>query len=1391
MQLESRTDPPQASLSRPKDLRALVARVWTETLGIAPIEGVTLFMQGADSLLATRLATRLGEALDAKVPVCIVLKHPTLDGLAEALEDCEQRSTPLRRPAPPSSPLVESTLSFSQERMWFMHAIAPQSIAYNISLALRLRGPLDVAAMRQALDQVVARHAVLRSNYVSRANGVVAVLRPVRPSLLAEVRLPQTDDPSLADLQLREYLGRVVNRPFDLANDPLLRAEIVHVADNDALLLLLVHHIAGDEWSFDLFARELAAYYNALTSGATLLEPPPVELEYSDYATWHRQWFRREREPFELAYWQEQLAGLEPVTFTADRLRPPQQSFRGRRLHRRFEPALADRLREVGATADATLAMVLLAALKALLHRHAGATDIGIGVPIANRHHPGAESVFGTLLNTLVLRTDLGGDPAFSSLLEQVRDNSLAAYEHQDMPFEQLVQALQLPRDPSRAPLFGVMFNMLNTPLGELEFDGLSWSRFEFDRRAAQFDLTVTVDAQHDCSIVFEYATDLYAPATMERIADQYFDFLEAIAASPDTRLSELPAISAADRTQLLDWGTGPRRQLHSETLARLLEPAFARHERRTAVVCGRETLDYGDLGWRADTLARQLRARGLGRGSRIGICLQRSTRTLVSLLGVMRAGAAWVPLDSSYPAERLEFMARDAGLDLLITETALVGCIAWPEEATLWYDQPLSRDDAGDPVPWDPLLDARPEDPAYVIYTSGSTGRPKGVVVPHRAVCNFLISMARKPGLGPRDRLLAVTTLSFDIAVLEMLLPLAVGARLVLAERADLTDGQSLRKLAVRHGVNVMQATPSTWRMLLDADWQGAQRFRALVGGESLAPGLAAILRARCAEVWNMYGPTETTVWSSCWRVDESASGGRISLGTPIDNTQIHVLDAYGQLCPIGVPGELCIGGEGLATGYHGRPELDSDRFVPNPFSEERDARLYRTGDRARWLEDGSLQHLGRLDFQVKIRGHRIELGEIEARLALHPELAGSVVIAREDRPGDVRLVAYSVPWDTMPEPAELRDFLREKLPEYMVPQHFVELDAIPLLPNGKLDRAGLPAASAHLVSGKQVLPPRNMGERQLWLLWRDVLGIDHFGVEDDFFDLGGHSMLAVRLVGRIRESLDAHCTLPMLFRHPTIKRLAKAMETSDAEVVESALVPLQPLGERAPLFCLCGIQLYGSLAAQFAPERPVYGVFVAEELAYVDGSDNTACGPANVTDLATRYLEVIRSHQPNGPYHLVGFSFGGVLAFEIAQQLRAAGEVVGLLAIIDSDVPGDARYRLPFRLRRAISRLLNPPAIAATQSDLAVTQDSEPLSNVVTERNHGYLAAMRDYRAKPYDGDAVFIEATHDGEHTAFGWDRLVKRLDVHRLPADHLGVLQPEMASHLALILKRHVG
>ncbi len=1366
----------------------LVSEVWSEVLGTNNAHAAADFLaQGGDSLLAMRLLSRINERSGLSLPPTTVLQTPRLDALTARVRDALAHRRVSRHrvdghTANGTTPGQPATLSFSEERMWFMHELAPQSIAYNIGQALRLRGRLDVAALRHALDQVVARHEALRTTFVRSASGAKAVVSKHLDADFSDLDI-RTGGAAVDPERVRRRLGAFVRRPFDLTRHPLLRVALFRIGPDDAVLLTSMHHIIGDQWSFDVFARDLADAYNARRAG-NLAGPSSLQPGYRQYAQWHRRWFLKQRHAVELEYWRERLADLEPTTLAVDRPRPPQQSFRGARLRLALPAQDTAALTAVAGRYRSTLAAVLLTALFVLLHRYTGNQDIAIGMPVANRQHPGAEPLIGTLVNTLVLRADLTGEPDFATLLTRVREGLHDALAHQDAPFELLVQELNLTRDPGRPPLFGVMFNMLNTPLGELRFDGLEWSRFEFDRGAAQFDLTLHVDTEHDRSVVFEYATDLFTRDTVRRLANHWQRLLRAIIDGEHQRpIAHLPMLSGDELELLERWGRGPSTALPAETLAALLGPALRQHAGSGALSCGNSRMTYADLDRAAQGLAEVLRARGIGRGQRVGLCVQRSIALVVAQLAVMRAGAAWVPLDPTWPRERLDYMLEDAGLELVLTDSGSRAALARQAQSTLELDAnglpTQGAQNSGEPQTWSTALDAGPEDPAYVIYTSGSTGRPKGVVVPQRAVVNFLCSMTERPGLAAGDRLLAVTTPSFDISVLELLLPLATGAETVIAETADVTDGRALTRLLNSHEITLMQATPSTWHLLLETGWPGRRSLRALVGGETLSPELGSRLLARCAEVWNMYGPTETTVWSSCWRVSEPLSTG-VSLGAPVANTIIRILDERLRPCPIGVPGEICIGGAGLASGYLHRAELTAERFVTNPADPEEP--LYRTGDRGRWRHDGRLEHFGRLDFQVKVRGHRIEPGEIEAQLLAHPELAGAVVTTAND--GDEsRLLAYVAPWNRMPGSDALRHHLGQWLPDYMIPQQFVELDAIPLLPNGKVDRQRLPAASAHQPRGVQAVPPRTDLEHALWRIWQNTLSVSGFGVYDNFFDLGGHSMLAVRVVDRIREELGHRCSLPTLFRHPTVATLADALLSSQTAAGES-LVPLQPLGELPPLFCICGIHLYQALADCFAPRRPVYGVFVAEEMHFVQDPRNNLQAPG-VKRLAAAYLRTIRARRPQGPYHLIGFSFGGIIAYEMAQQLCSQGQSVELLCVLDSDLPGEARYGLGWRFRQILRRFRRhiSPGTASTPDDASTGGDDD---ETIADRSTGYLAAMRHYRAAPYDGLALFIEATDAGDDTSWGWNRLANRLRIHRVSATHLGLLQTPAVDEVAQLI-----
>jgi amino acid adenylation domain-containing protein len=763
--------------------------------------------------------------------------------------------------------------------------------------------------------------------------------------------------------------------------------------------------------------------------------------------------------------------------------------------------------------------MALLACFQLLLARFCGVTDIAVGTPIANRTQRASEQLVGTLVNTIVMRTELAGNPSFAELLQRVRETALAAYVHQDLPFEALVEALALPRSEGIAPLVQVLFNVLNPPGSALHMDGVEFELFEFESGTSQFDLGLSIDTEMFGEARLSFSTALFDAATGERLLASYLALLDQVVAAPQALLSSFRLVDDAGRRTLATWNSSPV-QLSSAPaphLHGLVDAQADRTPQRVALRSSTGSLKYCELAARSNQLARLLRARGIGRGALVGLCVERSLEMVVAQLAVLKSGAAYVPLDPAYPAERIAHMCSDAQLALLITESE-IHTPHWLAHKSLLLDLDrgaISAQDSG-PLAPDAALDVGAADPAYVIYTSGSTGKPKGVVVPHGAAVNFLRSMTQQPGMNADDTLVAVTTLSFDIAVLELLLPITLGAQVVLASRQEAASGKLLRRLIEKRAATVMQATPSTWRMLIDAGWMGGPTFKALIGGEALPPDLADQLRSRTGELWNMYGPTETTVWSTCWRVEPDVA---ISIGRPIANTQVHVLDPHGQPCPIGVAGEIFIGGDGIALGYLNRPELTAERFLPDPFHAAPGARFYRTGDRGRWRNDGLLEHLGRLDHQVKVRGHRIELGEIEATLVQHPGVVQAVVIAREDRPGDVRLVAYLIGKTSSAAPTReaLRDHLRLTLPDYMLPQHVVWLDALPLLPNGKMNRQALPLPTEPSVERVVAAESLSPLERAIAEVWKELLGVVQVGLRDNFFDLGGHSLLAVRAVATI----------------------------------------------------------------------------------------------------------------------------------------------------------------------------------------------------------------------------------------------------------------------------------
>jgi amino acid adenylation domain-containing protein len=970
-----------------------------------------------------------------------------------------------------------------------------------------------------------------------------------------------------------------------------------------------------------------------------------------------------------------------------------------------------------------------------------------------------------------------------------------------------------LHRDPSRLPLTSVILNHMEHET-ELDFEGLELSYSYRPRAFEIFEWQVNVEMLPDgVDLQLSYNTDLFDQETIERRLEEYETLMRALVAAPDAPMDSLPLLGTAERALLDRFNDTASHSTPPEQPEGLVHERMALQVGRTpdaaAVEFEGRALSYAELDGCANRLARHLVEQGFGPGQLAAICVNRSPWMVVSLLAVLKAGGAYVPLDPGYPAARLSYILEDSEAAVMLTEGAVSGGLPKHGARTVLLDAPGLLD-FGDA---DPLgIDVSGASIAYVIYTSGSTGKPKGVEVPHSALANFLASMAREPGLGPDDVLVAVTTLAFDIAGLELFLPLVTGAKLVLASRQVAADGESLMALLARCDATIMQATPATWRLMIEAGWAGDNGLRALCGGEAITPELVAELRPRCKELWNMYGPTETTIWSTVARLEV---GEPVTIGRPIDNTQVHVLDDNMQRLPIGVTGELYIGGAGVARGYRHRPGLTAERFVRDHFGVGSTPRLYRTGDLGRYRSDGQLECLGRRDHQVKIRGYRIELGEIEAVLEQHSDVREAVVVDREDE----RVGRYLVAWfvshaDEPPSRRELREHLGRQLPDYMIPPVFSELDAIPRLPNGKVDRAALPRSRGSRVEVERHLAePRDDFELRLQSLWKNVLGVESVGITDNFFDLGGHSLLAMRLLAEIEASFGISLALPRLVEAPTIEHLADLFRKGEVPAkLDELLLIREPTGgaTRPPIFCICGIFLYRDLAQRMHPEHPVYAVFLQSELDLIHAGDGRAW--PSTEDMAAKYLELVRRVQPEGPYFITGVSFGGVLAFEMAQQLRADGQEVGLVALLDTPCTGDKR---PSIMKRAIfhaRQVRQQGAEYLTRRLRLGGQDEQPLLEVEpvqvgtgaqqtkrfgSARQRLFLDAMRRYQARSYDGRIELFLASRRSEAEALLGDPMLAwravasgRLMVHTVPGDHLGILRAPDVEVLARKLQTSV-
>ena len=1129
------TDAPQTPTE------AALAEIWRVVLRVENISRLDDFFDlGGHSLMALQVISAVRDAFALELPLKALFDLRTLVALAGRIDlDLDKRHTARIPPIRATSHEGPAPLSYSQERMWLIQSLDPQTTAYNMPAALWIRGQLDTEALSDALDELFRRHEILRSR-VRLVNGqpLQTIEPPARQALVIVDLGDRAEDAETATLRLAEAEART---PFDLAQGPVIRTKLFRTDRDKHLLVIALHHIAGDQWSIGVLGRELAALYNDFRRNIPArLEPLPIT--YRDYALWQRNWLAGEEFERQMSFWRERLADLPVLELPTDRPRPRSQSLNGAVYQRPIPSSLIEGLGQFGNQSGSTLFMVMLAGFATLLRRITGQDDIPIGVPVANRTLSETEGLVGTFVNTLVMRVDLSGNPEFRELLARVRKTALDGFAYQDISFDKLVLELGQRGDPSRAPLVQVLFNVANAPMHGIEFDELAWEPVILDRGGAQFELSLTVDSQVTRTISIEYNTDLFEHSTIERLIGQYFTILESAAAVPETRLSALPLLPPEQLAILQEWIATSAPHSGDKIFSRLFEDQVARSAGAPAVSFKGETMSYAELNAKANAIARRLRELGAGPNVLVGLCIGRSPALLAALLGIQKSGGAYVPLDPDFPPERLEYMLADSGAKVLVTAGGVTDALDLPAHIRVLDLDEQSATLSG--LPTANLEDsAGPRDTAYVIYTSGSTGRPKGVAVPHEALANFLWSMRQRPGLTATDILASVTTISFDIAALELYLPLMVGAQIELVPRETAADGKALSRLLASSGASVLQATPATWRLLLEADWPGSRGFRALIGGEPLARDLADAVLSRVDELWNLYGPTETTVWSTVERVERGHAA--ISVGRPICNTQIRILDTAGELVPIGIPGEICIGGAGVSTGYLGRAALTAERFIPDPFSRQSGARLYRTGDLGRWGGDGKLYHLGRLDRQVKIRGFRVELGEIENVLRRHPAVREAIVTVRDAQPCDQRLVAYVVHQSGEDLTAsDARRYLRRELPEFMIPSIVLALDTLPLTLNGKVDLNALPdpvRTACNVVAGHE--PPAPGIEQVIAAIWRSVLAVDQIGANDNFFEIGGHSLLSLRVVQAIEKRTGYHLDPRALFFH-NLRQIAALLE-------------------------------------------------------------------------------------------------------------------------------------------------------------------------------------------------------------------------------------------------------
>lgn len=1413
------------------ELECTIAQIWQDILGIQPI-GVqdNFFELGGHSLLATQIISRCRQAFGVEISLQSVFETPTIAALASTITTSQNQGTQEHQTISRQTNRQSIPLSFAQARLWFLAQLEPDSAAYNVVDAMQLQGNLNVDVLQQSLDAIATHHEVLRTNFIVEDGNPVQVIREPQSVELKVISLmdcPETERTTV----VQELLQHQAQRPFNLSSDLMLRACLLEISPQEHILQLTIHHIATDGWSMSILFEQLATLYQAFLEGKP--NPLPEQpIQYADYAVWQRQWLCGEVVENQLNYWKQQLAGAIPVLeLPTDKPRPPVQTRRGAKQSFVLPKNLSASLSALSRQEGVTLFMTLLAAFQTLLYRYSGQQDILVGSPTAGRNREEIEGLIGFFVNTLVLRTDLSGNPKFRELLQRVRSHAMSAYANQDLPFDKLVEELQPERSLSYHPLFQVMFVLQNVPTQTLELPGLSISTIEVDNSASQFDITLSIEeTEQGLRGLWEYSTDLFDADTITRMSGHFQTLLEEVTANPQQHVNELPLLTATERQQLLEWND-TQAEYQEQCIHELFEVQVEKTPHAVAVMFEGEQLTYQQLNIRANQLAHYLKTLAVGADVLVGICMERSLEMVVGLLGILKAGGAYVPIDPAYPKERLTFILEDTQTPVMLTQEKLLNSLQnlGSQVICLDSDWELIANNSQE----NPVCEATVDDLMYVIYTSGSTGKPKGVMVPHRGISNQLHWRQATFKLTEQDKVLQTISLSFDPSVWQIFWPLLFGGQLIMARPDGHRDPAYMVKMIIEQQITVAALVPSIIRVLLEE--KGIENCTSLKhvtsGGEALPVELIErfVERLKLENVLiNCYGPTEASIDTTFWTCQRGTDYTIAPIGRAIANVQVYILDDNLQPVPVGQSGELYIGGTGLARGYLNRPELTAQKFISNPFSNEPGAHLYKTGDLARYLSDGNIEFLNRIDYQVKIRGFRIELGEIEAILGEYPGVQQTLVSVREDVPGDKRLVAYIVAEQVPSSASELRDFLQGKLPEYMVPKAFVFLDVMPLNPNGKVDRRALDALELDLQEAQATfVAPRNDLERQIAEIWEEILG-QAVGVRDNFFDLGGHSLLAVKLFAQIEKKFGFKLPLATLFSANTVESLAKILceekekafdrqvlgavhEEDNSVTPGSCLVPIQPKGSKPPFFCIHPlggeILCYRPLALHLGQDQPFYGI-------QPQGLDGKLPPLNRIEDMAALYIQEIKTIQPSGPYFLGGYSLGGMIAYEMAQQLYRQGEEVGILAMLDTCRPGSSK-RSPF-LKRVLVHFenfleqgpsyLSQKLVGWTQWGKYTVQEKymrllgikEPLAedDKHIEIMDANLEALNTYVFQSYPGRMLLLRTSDKSRTDAvgeqydpqFGWGELVTGgVDTHQIPGSHLSFLDEPNVRVLAEKLK----